>query len=438
METTLYNDWYVRTDNRIGPYTITTSQQPSSYQIHNATKIYNYLRGLGWSISAVCGIIGNMMHESTIDPAFIQETHRSDLPNSAASLSDVPNSVMLGFDSTRQRGIGLVQWDGHTDTAPAGQKLVSFAIRYTMVWYDGDTQVFRIRREKETNIQWQSRTLFGTTWTWTNFITNTRTPEDSAHIFRACYEVAAAGVPESKANARWWYDYFTSGPTPPTPPIPEGWITGEEFSRLALAYDPDVTGHNIPYSELDCIGFVQKVWRDIPAVSSSETMCNPVGTNTLWRTNTPEYPSLVKTFNTTSPAGQNPTPICWVKDTLTNIRNQNDGEIPAGTCLMHKIGEDDPPAIPDRYRGDGFGNFAHIGIYCGNNTVMQSGGRDSSSVPGGGVHRSVFDSSAWNYGVYICYVDPTGEIGPSVFPNWLLLWYANKRKEVLKNVRRKF
>lgn len=440
MNIELYNDWYVRTDGRLGPYTVTTSQQPTTEQIHNATKIYNYFNALGWSLSAICGMIGNMMHESTINPAFIQATHRNQLPNSAANLSDVPNSVMLSFYGSGANGIGLVQWDGSTSTPPAGQKLVSFAERYNMIWYDGDCQVFRIKREQETNIQWTSRSYYGITWTWDNYITNTRTPEESAHIFRRCYEVAAAGDEESEANARWFYDYFSGSPPEPPEP-PEDWITGASFSSLALAYDPDVTGVDIPYSQADCIQFVQMVWKDIQAVNPSWVLCTPLGTNTLWRCNTQDYPSLTKTFATTSPDGQNPTPVLWWKGSISECEAQY-GSIPAGALLFHQISDQGPPAIPSQYAGDGIGNFAHVGIYCGNNEVMQSGGRDSGSVPGGGVHKSVYDATAWNYVAFVVYVDCTGS-GPTP-PEppekpWIqehLYLLINNRKKVLKNVRK--
>ena len=441
MNIELYNDWYVRTDGRLGPYTVTTSQQPTAEQIHNATKIYYYFNALGWSLSAICGMIGNMMHESTINPAFIQATHRNQLPNSAANLSDVPNSVMLSFYGSGANGIGLVQWDGSTNTPPAGQKLVSFAERYNMIWYDGDCQTFRIQREQETNIQWTSHTYYGITWTWSNYINNTRTPEESAHIWRRCYEVAAAGDTESATNARWFYDYFSDNPPGPGPgpgPTPTEWILGTDFATLALAYDPDVTGTDIPYSQMDCIQFVQTVWKDIQAVNPSWVLCTPLGTNTLWRCNTQEYPSLSKTFATTSPDNQNPTPVLWWKGTITECEQQF-GSLPAGTLLFHQISEAGPPAIPSSYAGDGIGNFAHVGIYCGNNEVMQSGGRDSASVPGGGVHKSTYDSSAWNYAAFVVYVDCMGA-GPPIPPvPWInshLYLLFNQRKKVLKNVKR--
>ena len=111
-------------------------------------------------------------------------------------------------------GIGLVQWDGDTPTAPAGQKLVSFAMRYNLNWYDGDTQVFRLRREKETNIQWQAQTLGSTYWTWEEFVNSEETPEDLAYVWRVCYEVAAGGTDQTRReNARYWYDYFIAHPS---------------------------------------------------------------------------------------------------------------------------------------------------------------------------------------------------------------------------------
>ena len=76
---------------------------------------------------------------------------------------------------------------------------------------------------------------------------------------------------------------------------------------------------------------------------------------------------------------------------------------------------------------------------------MQSGGRDSSSVPGGGVHRSIYDSSAWNYVAFVVYVDPTGgptppppppPPPPPAFPEWMILWYTNKKRRLLRNVRK--
>lgn len=142
------------------------------------------------------------------------------------------------------------------------------------------------------------------------------------------------------------------------------------------------------------------------------------------------------TFNTTSPDNQNPCPVLWYKDTITNCIALY-GEIPAGALLFHRIAEDGNPPIPSQYAGDGIGNFAHVGIYVGNNQVMQSGGRDSGSIPGGGVHLSKYDPDAWNYIAFVVWVDPSGS-GPGPEPEppkkYWLLYLFNKNKEVTKNV----
>ena len=227
MNITLIDDWWLSTDHGMGT---TDTSGVSDKQIHNAVKVYQYFKGLGWSLSAIAGIIGNMHKESWLNPGLIEGTNRKRLPNSAASLSDVPNSVMLNFykeyygDDKRGYGVGLVQWDGKGTTEPIGQKLVSFAIRNNMNWYNGNCQLYRIKREQETNIQWETKQINGIQWYWSNYINNDQTPEVSAHVWQACYEVSnPSSIPVREANARYWYDYFSGHP---------GTIPGDWFYYL--------------------------------------------------------------------------------------------------------------------------------------------------------------------------------------------------------------
>lgn len=437
MAATLYNGWYVAApnDHDVGP----SSGTPSAYQQTNATNIFNALSALGWTVNAIAAAIGNMQLESYLNPACVYP--HSTYPQSINSLADLDNSIAINVPQTE--AMGLVQWRGYGNTPPIGNQIVSYAIRYGYQWYDGEIQMKRLSWEYTDNKKWKTKTIDGVSWTWQTFVSSTQSAEYLANIWMRCYEVTNSRLPERRSNSAYWYNYFKDTPQPT--PTPAGWISGAEFSNLAAAYDPAITGVQIPYTQMDCFGYVQTVWRDIQAVGPSgklvDTSQPPLqnGTNSLWRENVSPYPNY--TFNTTSPDNQNPTPVLWYKDTISNCISRF-GEIPAGALLFHQISEAGPPAIPPQYAGDGIGNFAHVGIYIGNSQVMQSGGRDSSSVPGGGVHRSAYDSSAWNYVAFVVWVDcysdqpgpePPGP-GPGDVPHWLFSWYTNNKKGVTKRV----
>ena len=420
----LYDGWYFDGGHVYFRTTDVNIYQPGDYQKTNILKFYNYFHALGWTVNSIAGMLGNIMVESGVNPGCCQYTSFN---------WDDPSSIQ-----NTTGGIGLTQW------TPA-RKYYNWAVDNNLDPKSGDSQCARIKYEHDNNIQWSLNNLGQ--HTWNDFVTSTETPETLARVFVWAYERPRnPNIPQRQRNARWVYDYLTQidPPSPPDPPAPDNWITGEQFSELATAYDPDITGVQIPYSQLDCIAFVQKVWRDIPAVSSSDVLCSPLGTNTLWRMNVSPYPS--KTFNTTDPNLNNPTKVLWYKETISDCISEFGG-LPAGCLLFHQVGDNDPPVIPSQYAGDGIGNFVHVGIYIGNNEVMQSGGRDSGSVPGGGVHRSVYDSSAWNYCAFVVYVDPQSDTPPEPpgpeppdpdFPYIPIIWYTAKRKKVYKRVIRKF
>lgn len=240
MNLTLVNGFYISTDQRAGGW----SGTPSAEQINNANIIRSFFLNEGWTLEAICGMLGCMQGESTINPAFIQGTNRSRLPNSASSLSDVPNSVMINFymeyygDTRKAYAIGLVQWDGYsTRNGIQGQKLVNYAMDNNIQWFDGWTQMYRIRGEWQYDVQHGTHSFFnrvrvsGTYYDFNNYPYSTDTPENLAKAWTWGYERNAGGEGYRPANARWFYDYFTS---PDAPAI----IPPEDFAQ-PLPYDPD-------------------------------------------------------------------------------------------------------------------------------------------------------------------------------------------------------
>ena len=441
MSVELYNGWYVATPySDIGK----SSGTSSTYQKYNAQKIYDIFIAEGWSVNAIAAMLGNMNYESNLNPARVYPV--GSFPHQGASLSDIGNDQAVYHPDS---AYGFVQWKGRGELDPDNNQLVGYAIRYNTEWYDGDIQMQRLLWEYHDNKKFHPRTINGVYWTWDKFVTSTEPPETLAMVWMHCYEGTDSVRSIRKQNARKWYEYFEGGPEPPgpdpqppepepepdpepdPPPDPE-WIWGVDFAQYALSLDPAVTGVQIPYSQMDCIQFCDYVWNMISVVAENGWTLGP-GTNSLWRS--------TATFDTSTPRDppQYPTPILWWKGTIAEYMAAYN-TIPTGCFLFHRIPEDGNPPIPPQYAGDGIGNFVHMGIYCGEGIVMQSGGKDSGSIPGGGVHRSSYSSAAWNYLAFPCWVDPTreGYPGPTSVDlvTLLSMWYSTRKKGVYKRVKR--
>ena len=419
MAVTLYNDWYISPEwSDVGP----SANSFSTYQEHNAQKIYNFLYGLGWTVNAICAVLGNMQVESGLDPA-------CSYPKIGNTLSNIDNNSALNYPNN---AYGLVQWKGLSSASPITNQIVSYAIRYGYQWYDGDIQMQRLAWEYHEPAKFHPQSVNNVYWTFSKFASSDGSPEQLAKVWMICYEGTNSVLSNRQNNAVRWFNYFGDAP------VTSEWISGESFASLALSYN----GQYMPYSQYDCLAFVNLVWHDIADVPANINLGSDgrhTGTNTLWRT--------THTFNTTDPFGTTPALELWWKGTISECENRF-SEIPAGALLFHRIPENGNPPIPSYYAGDGIGNFVHVGIYCGNNQVMQSGGLDSGSIPGGGVHLSDYDPTAWNYCAFVVYVnclyhdEPEPPEPPPLHPTWyrtlLVITQNTRERKVIKNVRRKY
>lgn len=247
MQVVLNNGFYMATDNNIGNY----SGSMTTEQINNANIIRSFFINEGWTLEAICGMIGCMQGESTINPARIQSTNIWRLPNSAVNLSDVPNSVMMNFYkeyyqvTTKAFGIGLVQWDGYSTRSGLNrQKLVAYCQDNNIVWYDGWSQLYRLRGEQQWDVSHGTTSFFspvtysGVTYTFANYPYSTATPEILAEAWTTGYERNQGGAGVRPQTARMWYDYFT-GPDAPAIILPEAFLNPLPDDPDVPPFDPD-------------------------------------------------------------------------------------------------------------------------------------------------------------------------------------------------------
>src|SRR5690606_3084091 len=103
----------------------------------------NHLYGNSdWSRESICALVGNMRHESSINPDMYE----------------------YGYDWSADRGYGLVQWTPRS-------KYWDWAVASGKEPRDGNSQLDRIDYEVENNIQWIPRSDYGG-MTFSQFRTN--------------------------------------------------------------------------------------------------------------------------------------------------------------------------------------------------------------------------------------------------------------------------
>lgn len=155
----------------------------------NAQYILDALQAQGWTKQSVCGMLGNMQTESTINPG-------------------VWEGLIVG---RMDKGYGLVQWTPSSDffTWCTQQNLTPSAM---------DTQIKKIEYELAHGEQWQTTSTYS--MTFTEFTKSTQSAQDLCKVFMWNYERAQTlDQPQRWEQAQYWYDNLNgSSPTPPPPP----------------------------------------------------------------------------------------------------------------------------------------------------------------------------------------------------------------------------
>ena len=135
-------------------------------------------------------------------------------------------------------------------------------------------------------------------------------------------------------------------------------VTGEQFAKQAI--DGNYIG--IPYSKLDCQGFVERVLADCGIRKPNGTVYDWRGSNSMYR-NFQQWRGSIKEAE------------------------QAFGSLPIG-CLLYTRKTDG--GEKEKGYNDNLGNFAHVGIYLG-----EPHGVIHSTT--GGVQWGKYPDKRWNY-----------------------------------------
>lgn len=153
---------------------------------NNALLIYGYFNAKGWTLESICGMLGNMESESTVNPGLWE-------------------SLIVG---NMNDGFGLVQW------TPARNYINWAGSNYA----DGTRQCERIIYELENGEQWYETPTYPISFR--EFTQSNGSPYDLAMAFLANYERPLnPNQPIRGVQANNWYA-FLSGEEPPDPPDP--------------------------------------------------------------------------------------------------------------------------------------------------------------------------------------------------------------------------
>lgn len=178
----------------------------------NVNTIYNALHSYGFTLQAICGMLGNMQSESVgFNPGVYQGRYKRVWPS-------------VNF------GMGLVQWTPNFKLNDWAKDNGDLHI------YDIATQLKRIKYQAENNIQYGRRDSFPWSWsapqTFTEYKSSTQTAKQLAYAFYWYYEKPKSSTnPTDRdksasgraANAEYWYNYLSGQPIPPGPgpgPVP--------------------------------------------------------------------------------------------------------------------------------------------------------------------------------------------------------------------------
>ena len=167
--------------------------------LNNAQMVVNHFKGTDWSKESISAMLGNMRHESSINP----------------------NMYEYGFAWEDDRGYGLVQWTPRS-------KYWDWAVASGYEPRNGNSQLARITYETIHNIQWIPTSTYPVSFAEFRQNSGGWSVEYLTEMFTWCYErpnrqAGEESMPGRKAFASLCYETLDwQGTDDPDPPIPPG------------------------------------------------------------------------------------------------------------------------------------------------------------------------------------------------------------------------
>lgn len=166
---------------------------------NNADEFYDYFNGY-MTKAAMAGILGNMQHESYINPGQCQ--------------------IGSGTSESSRSGGGLIQWTPRN-------AFIQWCTNRGRSWYDGNFQLYRIRCEGEgrdgCSGYWFPKN--GYNYSWYQFCALTDWEEACKAYLNERERAGVSALSYRLKYAEQWYNYLNDGrpidPVDPDDPVPD-------------------------------------------------------------------------------------------------------------------------------------------------------------------------------------------------------------------------
>ncbi len=168
----------------------------------NAEYIYNYLSNEGWSINAICGLLGNIQQESQMNPGAWQIGFENNKSSSNCGYGLIQFTPAEDF--LPKIGLSIDNIDEYAERKPG--ELIDLQLKYLISSCQPDQYVWL--SEMGVNIYGSPYEM-----AFDEFITSSNNPGELALVFHGHYERSADD--EFTQNnrveyANYWYNYFNN------------------------------------------------------------------------------------------------------------------------------------------------------------------------------------------------------------------------------------